>query len=69
MKVQNEILELVKKNTDVRRELARQLKLSEASISRILRENKENGELTKAVAIEVIATGLKMPQGVILESI
>ncbi|MDR1370154.1 MAG: hypothetical protein LBJ72_08550 [Dysgonamonadaceae bacterium] len=67
MKLRKEILEIVKSSTGIRRELARQLDLSDASISRILRENKENGEFTKVVAVKSIANKLNMPESVILE--
>jgi len=66
MKVQNEILDKVRNSTKIRRELARELDLSDASISRIIRENKENGEFTKMVAVRVISANLNIPESVIL---
>lgn len=67
MKVRNEILEMVRSSTKVRRELARQLDLSDASISRLIRENKKNGEFTKVVAVRTIANNLNLPENLILE--
>ena len=68
MKVRNEILEMVRNNTKIRRELARQLDLSDASISRIIRENQDNGEFTKMISVKVIATELNLPETLVLES-
>ena len=43
MKIKNEVLKMVRKNTKTRREIARNLELSDASMVRILNENKING--------------------------
>ena len=67
MKVRKEFLEKVKTNTNIRRKLGRGLELSDASISRILRENKDNGDLTKIVAVQIMASELDIPESVILE--
>lgn len=66
MKIKAEIMRKVQESTEIRRELARQLDVSEASISRYIRENEENGEFTKVVAIQVISSKLNVPEKSIL---
>lgn len=66
MKVKAEIMKKVQTSTEIRRELARKLDVSEASISRYIRENEENGEFTKLVAIRVISEKLNIPESEIL---
>ncbi len=66
MKVKAEIMKKVQTSTEIRRELARKLDVSEASISRYIRENEENGEFTKLVAIRVISDKLNIPESEIL---
>ncbi|MEA4918115.1 hypothetical protein SDC9_137891 [bioreactor metagenome] len=68
MKIREEILEMIRESTEVRRELARQLDVSDSSISRYIKENEENGEFTKAIAIKVISLKLNLPESLILES-
>ncbi len=66
MKIKAEIMKKVQESTEIRRELARQLDVSEASISRYIRENEENGEFTKVVVIRVISSKLNVPEKSIL---
>lgn len=66
MKVKAEIMKQVQTSTEIRRELARKLDVSEASISRYIRENEENGEFTKLVAIKIISDKLNIPESEIL---
>ena len=67
MKVKSEVLENVRKNTRIRREIARNLDISDATISRHLTSNAENGELTKAIVLKVISIHLNIPESLILE--
>jgi DeoR/GlpR family transcriptional regulator of sugar metabolism len=67
MKVRKEILEMVRKNTKIRRELAHQLDVSDASIARYMRENSPNGTFTKVKAVKIIAENLNLPESIILE--
>lgn len=67
MKIRSEILEMVRNSTEIRRELARQLDLSDASISRHIKENRRNGEFTKAIAVRTIASKLNLPESLVLE--
>jgi DeoR/GlpR family transcriptional regulator of sugar metabolism len=66
MKLRNDILEKVRNSTEIRREFARQLDVSDASIGRYLKENAENGELTKVIAIKIIAEKLVVSEDLIL---
>lgn len=67
MKIRNEILEMVRNSTETRREIARQLDVSEASISRYLKENQKNGELTKIVVVKIISNKLNLPETLVIE--
>ncbi|HCC51461.1 MAG TPA: hypothetical protein DEQ30_04895 [Porphyromonadaceae bacterium] len=67
MKVRSEILEKIRTSTEIRRELARQLDVSDASIARYIRNNEENGDFTKVIAIKVISNKLNIPEDSVLE--
>jgi len=67
MKIKNEVLEMVRKSTKTRREIARSLELSDASMVRILNENKINGPLTKAICLKIISLNHSIPESLILE--
>ena len=68
MKVRNEIVEMIKDDTRLRRDIARELDVSEASISRYIRENSENGEFTKVAVVKLVSEHLKLPESLILEN-
>jgi hypothetical protein len=67
MRIQANVLENVRKNTKLRRDLAHVLDTSEQSIWRHIKDNKDNGELTKYVAVKTIAFTFKIPESLILE--
>ena len=67
MKIKNEILKMVRKNTKTRREIARSLDLSDGSMTRILNENKINGPLTKVICLKIISINHGVPENLILE--
>jgi hypothetical protein len=67
MRIQEKTLENVRKNTKLRRDLARVLDTSEQSIWRYIRDNQNNGELTKYAAVKTIAFTLNIPDALILE--
>jgi hypothetical protein len=69
MRIRNEILEKVRKHTRIRRKLAFRMDISEASIARLLKENSDNGDLTKKIALITIAEGLSLPENLIIEDI
>jgi hypothetical protein len=41
--------------------------ISESTLGRLMRDNAENGDLTKKVAIVTIAEGLSLPENVIVD--
>ncbi len=68
MKIRNEIVEMIKENTRLRRDIARELDVSDNSIGRYIRENSENGEFTKIAVVKLISEHLKLPESLILEN-
>jgi hypothetical protein len=66
MRIKNETIEMLRKNTEIRRELLYQMRWSTPTLYRHLRENAANGELTKFLPVKLIANGLGMPETEIL---
>jgi hypothetical protein len=66
MRIKNEIIEMLRKNAEIRRELLYQMRWSTPTLYRHLRENAVNGELTKFLPVKLIATGLGLPEAEIL---
>jgi hypothetical protein len=66
MKIKNEIIKMLRKNAELRRELLYRMAWAEPKLYRLLRENSVNGDLTKALPIKLIAIGLDMPEAEIL---
>jgi hypothetical protein len=66
MKIKQEIIEKLRQNADVRREIVYQMKWSEPTYYRILRENEMNGDLTKIVPVRLISSGLGVSENEIL---
>ncbi|MDR1984106.1 MAG: hypothetical protein LBQ28_04715 [Prevotellaceae bacterium] len=66
MKVKNEIIEMIRENQSLRRELLYRMEWSEATLYRNLRENPVNGDLTKTLALKIIAEGLGIKENEIL---
>lgn len=66
MKIKTEIMKKVQESTKIKRELAWKLDVSDSSISRYIRDNSENGELTKIAAIKIIASKLNVSEESIL---
>ena len=66
MRIKNEIIEMLRKNADIRREIIYQMKWSEPTYYRILRENEVNGDLTKILPLRLIAAGLGVSENEIL---
>jgi hypothetical protein len=66
MKIKQEIIELLRKNTEIKRELLYRMGWCEPKIYKLLRENTTNGDLTKALPVKLIASGLGMPESEIL---
>jgi hypothetical protein len=67
MRIQTNTLENVRKNTRLRRDLARVLDTSEQAISRHIKNNRDNGELTKYAAVKTIAFALNIPDALAVE--
>ena len=67
MKIKNEVLEIVRKSTRTRRDIARNLDLSDGSMVRILNHNEDNGPLTKAICLKIIAINHGIPESLILD--
>lgn len=55
------------KHPDIRRELTVALKCTDQTISRYIKDNEADGELTKAAALKVIREALNCEDGDILE--
>jgi hypothetical protein len=68
MKVKNEIIEMIRKNAELKRELLYRMCWSEPTLYRLLRRNEDNSDLTKIVPLKLIATGLGLPESEILTS-
>ena len=66
MKIKNEVIEKLRQNADVRREIIYRMKWSEPTYYRILRENEANGDLTKIMPLRLIASGLGVSENEIL---
>jgi DNA invertase Pin-like site-specific DNA recombinase len=66
MKIREEIIEMLRLNADIRREIIYRMKWSEPTYYRILRENEINGDLTKIVPLRLIASGLGVAENEIL---
>ena len=66
MKLKNEVIEMLRQNADVRREIIYRMKWSEPTYYRILRENEVNGDLTKIMPLRLIASGLGVSENEIL---
>jgi hypothetical protein len=66
MKIKNEIIEKMRLNADVKREIIYKMRWSEPTYYRILRENEVNGDLTKIVPVRLIASGLGVSENEIL---
>lgn len=58
MKMQASIIQRIRKNSMLRRELAYKLGISDQTIARHLRENSDNGDLTKYFAMTIIGKHL-----------
>jgi hypothetical protein len=67
MKIKNEIIEMLRENAEIRRELLYKMRWSSPTLYRHLRENAVNGDLTKFLPIKLIASGLGFPENEILE--
>ena len=66
MIIKNEIIEIMRKNSRVKVRLAYELKVSYPSVRRWITENKPNGSLTTAKAIEIISDELQVANHSIL---
>jgi hypothetical protein len=66
MKVKNEIIEMLRKNAELKRELLYRMGWSEPTLYRHMRENAINGDLTKFMPIKIIACGLGVSEASIL---
>jgi hypothetical protein len=66
MKVKNEIIEMLRKNTELKRELLYRMGWSEPTLYRYMRENAINGDLTKVLPVKLIAEGLGVEENKIL---
>jgi hypothetical protein len=66
MKIKKEIIELLRKNAELKRELLYHMSWSEPTLYRLLRENSVNSDLTKFMPIKIIACGLGMSETEIL---
>jgi predicted DNA-binding transcriptional regulator AlpA len=66
MRVKNEIIEMLRKNAELKRELLYRMGWSEPTLYRHMRENTINGDLTKVLPVKLIAEGMGMPESEIL---
>jgi len=67
MKIKKWVLERIRANGKIKRELIYQLEISESKLYRLLRENRANGELTAMKAVQIIGNELDIPNNEILE--
>jgi hypothetical protein len=66
MRIKNEIIEMLRDNAEIRRELLYQMRWSTPTLYRHMKDNEVNGDLTKFLPVKLIATGLGMPEAEIL---
>ena len=69
MKVKKWVLDRVRQNAKLKRELIYHLEISESKLYRLLRENRINGDLTIVKSVQIISAGLQIPASEILEDI
>lgn len=67
MHLKENVLELVKKDTNLRNRLAYELKVNGGTVTRWLYETPHNVMLTTAHALSIIANELKIPQSKLLD--
>lgn len=67
MKIKNLIIMAIRGNTAIRKRLKDTLDISEPTLYRLLTENNENDDLTKAAALKVIREELGLTDSEILE--
>lgn len=69
MKIKNLIIMAIRGNTALRKRLKDTLDISEPTLYRLLTENNENDDLTKAAALKVIREELGLTDSEILEEL
>jgi transposase len=62
-----EILKIVKSDNRLKHKIAHELDVSEQTLYRYLRENNDNGELTKKAVINIISETLQVPEEDVLQ--
>lgn len=67
MKISKKVIKIIKNDLELRREIGYVLKFGDLWMSRLARDNKENGPLTTKAAIDVIKAFTGLSERTILE--